>query len=404
MALVHMQDMLRHAYDNAYAVGSFNILSLDFLEGILRAAERVRAPVILGLSEPHFSRYDVRMLIPAVEAAAQQAEVPVAIHFDHCSSFDKVKEAIALGCNGVMIDASHSPLDENLKLTRQVVEMAHACGVPVEAELGYVPEADEEPGQSEALSFTTVDIARGFVQHTSVDFLAVSIGTVHGRFKGKPRLDYQRLRHINEVLGIPLVIHGGSGLSEDQYHRLVTGGVAKINYHTSLSETAAKSIHKLSGSAQGYAELTGGVREAISAEAEQCMRQWGSAGRAAEVLSRCRAWAPAEQLTLFDVARADIADVQMVLARGRRLLGNIPGVRQVKAAQAVAEGEKYRFLWRLVFASAEAQAAVIAHPDYRDFTQRLLPTISDDRITILYRQLETIPLSGEGLAMVGNWG
>ncbi len=227
---------------------------------------------------------------------------------------------------------------------------------------------------------------------------------MHGRLKGKPRLDYQRLRHINEVLGIPLVIHGGSGLSEDQYHRLVTGGVAKINYHTSLSETAANSIRSLSKSAQDYAELTAGVRESIRTEAEQCMRMWGSAGRAAEVLSRCRSWAPAEQLTLFDVAKADIADVQMVLGRGRRLLGGIPGVRQVQAAHAVADDEKYRFLWRLTLASAEAQAAVIAHPDYRNFTQRLLPTICDDRITILYRQLETFPLSGEGMAMVGNWG
>ncbi len=404
MALVHMQDMLRHAYDNAYAVGSFNILSLDFLEGVLQAAERARAPVIIGLSEPHFSHYDVRMLMPAVEAAAQQAEVPVAIHFDHGSSAGEVQKAMALGCNGVMIDASHSALEENLKLTRQVVEMAHACGVPVEAELGYVPAADSEESQNEALSFTTVDMARGFVRHTGVDFLAVSIGTVHGRLKGKPRLDYQRLRHINEVLGIPLVIHGGSGLSEDQYHRLVTGGVAKINYHTSLSETAANSIRSLSKSAQDYAELTAGVRESIRTEAEQCMRMWGSAGRAAEVLSRCRSWAPAEQLTLFDVAKADIADVQMVLGRGRRLLGGIPGVRQVQAAHAVADDEKYRFLWRLTLASAEAQAAVIAHPDYRNFTQRLLPTICDDRITILYRQLETFPLSGEGMAMVGNWG
>lgn len=404
MALVHMQDMLRHAYDNAYAVGSFNILSLDFLEGILQAAERARAPVILGLSEPHFSRYDVRLLMPALEAAAKQAEVPVAIHFDHGSSVDKVQEAISLGFNGVMIDASHSALEENLKLTRQVVEMAHACGVPVEAELGYVPEAESEESHAESLSFTTVDMARGFVRHTGIDFLAVSIGTVHGSFKGKPRLDYQRLRHINEVLGIPLVIHGGSGLSEDQYHRLVTGGVAKINYHTSLSETAAHSIRSLSKSAQGYAELTSGVREAISTEAEQCMRKWGSAGRAAEVLSRCRSWVPAEQLTLFNVTMADIAEVQMVLSRGRRLLSGIPGVREVSAGHVTADGAKYRFLWRVVLAHGDAQEAFSNHPNYRDFIQRLLPSISDDRVKAFYHQLDTIPLTGDGLLMAGNWG
>ncbi len=401
MALVHMQDMLRHAYDNAYAVGSFNILSLDFLEGILRAAERARAPVILGLSEPHFSRYDARLLMPAMELAAQQAEVPVAIHFDHGSSAERVQEAIRLGCNGVMIDASHSALEDNLKLTREVVEMAHACGVPVEAELGYVPEADDEG--AEALSFTTVDQARGFVRHTGADFLAVSVGTVHGRLKGKPRLDYQRLRHINEVLGIPLVIHGGSGLSEDQYHRLITSGVAKINYHTSLSESAANSIRAQSKSARGYAELTVDVRETIAGEAEQCLRQWGSAGRAAEVLSRCRAWAPAEQLTLFNVEMADIADVQMVLSRGRRLLGAIPGVREVSAGHAMSEGAKYRFLWRVVLAHAEAQAAFCVHPNSRDFSHRLLPTLSDDKVTALYHQLTTLPLGVDGMLKVGSW-
>jgi len=397
-----MQDMLRHAYDNGYAVGSFNLLSLDFLEGILQAAERARAPVILGLSEPHFSRYDIRVLLPAVEAAAKRVEVPVAIHFDHGSDLEGVQQAIGLGCNGVMIDASLSPLEENLKLTRQVVALAHACGVPVEAELGYVPEADSQ--DADALSFTTVDQARGFVRHTGVDFLAISIGTVHGRLKGKPRLDYQRLRLINEALGIPLVIHGGSGLSEDQYHRLITGGVAKINYHTTLSENAARSIRERGKSARGYAEMTAGVREAISAEAEQCMRQWGSAGRAAEVLSRCRAWAPAEQLTLFNVEMADTADVQMVLRRGRRLLGAIPGVREVSVGHAAAEGSRYRFLWRVVLAHADAAEAFIGHPNYRDFSHRLLSAISDDRVVTLYQSLDTVELDSEGMLKVGNWG
>lgn len=404
MALVHMQDMLRHAYDNGYAVGSFDILSLDFLEGVLHAAERTRAPVILGLAEPHFSRYDIRLLMPAVEAAARQAEVPVAIHFDHGASLGKVQEAIGLGCNGVMIDASHSALEENLKLTREVVSMAHGCGVPVEAELGYIPEAGADAVQAEALSFTTVDQARGFVRHTGVDFLAVSIGTVHGRLKGKPRLDYQRLRHINEVLGIPLVIHGGSGLSEDQYHRLISGGVAKINYHTSLSENAATSIRAQGKSVRGYAELTGGVREAVSAEVEQCLRKWGSAGRAAEVLSRCRDWAPAEQLTLFNVEMGDIADVQMLLSRGRLQLGGIPGVREVSAGRVSSEGQKYRFLWRVLLAHADAAAAFTSHPNYRDFSRRLLAMIGDDRITAFYHQLDTLPLGGDGMLMAGNWG
>jgi fructose-bisphosphate aldolase class II len=396
-----MQDMLRHAHDNAYAVGSFNLLSLEFLDGVLSAAERARAPVILGLSEPHFSHYDIHTMLPAVEAAARRAEAPVAIHFDHGSTLDNVQRAIGLGCNGVMIDASHRPLDENLKVTRQVVETAHACGVPVEAELGYVPEAGGE--SSDALSFTTVDEARGFVRHTGVDFLAVSVGTVHGRLKGKPRLDYQRLRHINEAVGIPLVVHGGSGLGEDQYHRLISGGVAKINYHTSLSESAVKSIAERSKSAMGYAELTGGVRDAISAEVERCMRQWGSAGRAAEVISRCRGWAPAEQLTLFNIDMADIDDVRMVLSRGRRLLSDIPAVREVSAGYAAADDAKYRFQWRVLLVHAEAAEAYSAHPNYRDFNHRLLSSISSDKPSTLYQSIDTADLGEEGALKAVNW-
>jgi fructose-bisphosphate aldolase class II len=397
-----MKDMLRHAYENAYAVGSFNILSLDFLEGVLQAAERARAPVIIGLSEPHFSRYDIHLLMPAVEAAARRAEVPVAIHFDHGSSLPGAREAIALGCNGVMIDASHSPLDENLKLTRQVVEMAHACGVPVEAELGYVPEADSE--EAGALSFTTVDQARGFVRHTGVDFLAVSIGTAHGHLKGKARLDYQRLRQINEAVGVPLVVHGGSGLSEDQYHRLITGGVAKINYHTSLSDNAMKSIRSMGKNADSYAGMTAGVREVIAAEVEQCMRQWGSAGRAAEVISRCRGWATAAQITLFNIEMADISDVQMVLNRGRRLLSEIPGVREVSAGHCTAEESKYRFIWRVMLASPEVAEGYTAHQNYRDFSHRLLSSISSDKQTFLFHGLETLPLAGEAIPQAASWG
>ena len=388
MALVHTQDMLQHAYENAYAVGSFNIVDLNFLQGVVAAAEAVRAPVILGLSEPHFAHYDPRLLMAAMERAAQEAEVPVALHFDHGSDSESVRQAIALGCNSVMIDASHRPLEGNLKMTRQVVELAHACGVPVEAELGYIPEANGK--SNETLSFTTVDQARGFMRHTGADFLAVSIGTVHGMLKGKPKLDYQRLRQINEALGIPLVIHGGSGLSEDQYHRLISGGVAKINYHSALSAMAAKAILAQRQAADDYTVLTGGVVETIRQETEQCLRRWGSAGRAAEVLARCRPWAPSEQLLLFNLDNGrDIADVQLLLRRGRDLLGAIPGVREVSGAQVSNEGAAYQFLWRVVLAHAEAAESLTRHAHYRDFSQRLLSGVARE-----FHGLRCQPLQG----------
>jgi len=151
MALVNMCDMLYHAYRNSYAVGAFDLVSLDFLEGIMTAAERSHSPVILSLAESHFDYFDFELIMPAVEAAARRAHVPVAIHLDHGASLDSAVQGINLGCNGVMVDASHHALSDNMQITRSVVDMAHACGIPVEGELGYVPgvegeDAERHPG------------------------------------------------------------------------------------------------------------------------------------------------------------------------------------------------------------------------------------------------------------------
>lgn len=223
--------------------------------------------------------------MPAVETAARRASVPVAIHLDHGASFESAVRAINFGCNGVMVDTSHESLSDNIQRTRTVVEMAHACGVPVEGELGYVPgvegeDAERHPGE---VVCTIPAEARAYVERTGVDFLAVSIGTVHGRMKGKPKLDYQRLKQINEALVIPLVIHGGTGLSDDQFRRLISNGVAKINYYTALSDLAAKTIRKntKTENASGYTGLVNNILSAITVEVKRCMRLWGSAGRGA---------------------------------------------------------------------------------------------------------------------------
>ena len=241
MPLVDMGDMLRHAYTHRYAVGAFDLVSLDFLGAIIDAAEACEAPVILSLAESHFAYFDMELLMPAVEAAARRSRVPVAIHLDHGASLNSAVRAIGLGCNGVMVDTSSLPLRENAACSAEVVRMAHECGVTVEGELGYVPgvegeDAERHPGD---LVYTTVEEARDYVALTGVDCLAVSIGTVHGHMRGTPELDFERLAAINEALRIPLVIHGGTGLSEVQFRRLIEHGVAKINYYTALSEAAA---------------------------------------------------------------------------------------------------------------------------------------------------------------------
>ncbi len=394
MPLVDMKDMLQHAYDHGYAVGAFDLVSLEFLEGILAAAERARAPVILSLAESHFAYYDFDLIMPAVEAAAKRASVPVAIHLDHGASLESAIHAIKLGCNGVMVDASHTDFSENIRITKTVVETAHACGLPVEGELGYVPgvegeDAERHPGE---VAYTTLAEARAYVERTCVDFLAVSIGTVHGHMKGKPKLDYQRLKQINEALAIPLVIHGGSGLSDDQFRRLITNGVAKINYYTALADVAGASlrVNAKAGRTSGYTGLMKDVKQVVSAEVESRMRLWGSAGRAAEVLSRCRKVSPVEHLIIYNVEGVDETRIEMMMAEGRQMLGAIPGVREVITGRALQENERYRYTWLVRFCHPAVIDSYREHPDHVAFAEKIFRPLAGERISIDFKIVETV--------------
>jgi fructose-bisphosphate aldolase class II len=388
-----MKEMLRHAHNNAYAVGAFDLINLDFLQGILSAAERCSAPVILSLAESHFDYFDFDLLMPAVEKAARKASVPVAIHLDHGESLQSAVKAVNCGCNGIMVDASQTPLDDNIKATRAVVEMAHGCGIPVEGELGYVPgvegeDAERHPGE---VVYTSVDQARAYVEQTGIDCLAVSIGTVHGRMKGEPKLDFERLRDINEALGIPLVIHGGTGLSDDQFRQLITHGVAKINYYTALSDAAGSAIRKNAGSVQGgsYTRLTLGVQAAISQEVERCIRLWGSAGRAAEVLAQCTPWLPVEHLIIYNVEGLDEAGVKSMMAQGRQVLAKIPGVREVVTGQAIKQDAAYLYTWLVQFCHPAVIDSYRDHPDHVAFADQLFRPVAGERISIDYEWIES---------------
>ncbi len=381
MALVQMQDMLRHAYDNQYAVGAFDVVSLELLQGVINAAEKCRAPVILGLAEPHLEHCDIELLAPAVEAAARRSSVPVAIHYDHGSGVEGAINGIRHGCNGVMIDASHLPLQENIERTKAVVKMAHGCGVPVEAELGYIPDSADE------LIFTSVEEARGFVRLTGVDFLAVSIGTAHGRLNGKPRLDYQRLRQINEALQIPLVLHGSSGLSDDQFRRLIANGIAKVNHFTAITDHAAAQLRSNARDKDdGYLKLFSGVREGVEQDADRLMRVWGSAGRAAEVLEQCRPWQGGEYLLMFNLAGADAEEEAMIMRRGSHLLSQIPGVREVVVGEAYKDSALPRYCWQLRLTSVEVSEVIKQHPEFLNFTRRYLRDEATQMSSASYRQ------------------
>lgn len=393
MPLVHLVDMVNHAHRHNYAVGAFGVGNQDFLEGVMLAAEKNRAPVILNLIESHYGGHDFNMLVQAVVSAARRAAVPVAINFDHGSSLAAAENAISAGCNGVMVDTSALPFSENLRQTRDIVAMAHACGVTVEGELGYVPgvegeSAEEHPGE---LAYTSVSEAKAFVERTGVDCLAVSVGTVHGHMKGAPKLDYNRLSKIREAVDVPLVIHGGTGLSDDQYRKLISNGVAKINYYTGLADVAGQRIRKnaatdLSG---GYSALLDGVRDVVCEEAERCIRIWGSGGRAAEVLAQCRPWQEVEHVVLYNAA-SDLSDsdVAAIMREGRESMKVIPGVRNIRIGRALQQGGKYHYCWLITLASQSAIEIYQNHPAQQNFAHREFLSVATDRITLDFEEIE----------------
>ncbi len=388
MPLVNMNDMLKHAYNNHYAVGAFDLVSLDFLQGIMQAAEELQAPVILSLAESHFEYFDFELLIPAVEVAAKRASIPVAIHFDHGHSFASAVKSINLGCNSIMIDSSNVALDKNIELTKDVVTMAHSCGINVEGELGYVPgvegeDAEHHPGE---IRYTTVEEAEIYVQKTNIDYLAVSIGTVHGRMQGTPNLNFDRLQQINEKLGIPLVIHGGTGLDDKQFKELIKNGVAKINYYTALSDAAAQQISN-NGQALSYTDRIKDVDSSIANEVMRCIKLWGSDGRATEVLASCEPWQSVEHLIIYNVQGLDRNSTKEMIAEGHKILSSIPGVRKIFVGEAVKKDDEYQYTWLVHFCHSAVIDSYRNHPDHVAFANNLFRPVAGNRVSIDYLEL-----------------
>ena len=389
MPLVNMKDMLSHAYEHQYAVAAFDVVSLDFIAGIIAAAEAKQAPVIISLAESHFEYFDFELLMAAVEKAALRTNVPVAIHLDHGESFESAVRGINLGCTGVMVDASNLPLQENIKQTRAVVDMAHGCGIPVEGELGYVPgvegeDAERHPGE---VVYTTVADAKTYVDATGIDFLAVSIGTVHGRMKGEPKLDFERLAEINQALQIPIVIHGGTGLSEEQFHQLIKNGVTKINYYTALADAAGHCIGNNAAATgpAGYTTLVKGISDAIQQEAQRCIELWGSTGKAQALLSSCRPTLPVEHVILYNIRDLDANGIMDMMTEGKRVLSEIPGVREVFTGNVVQEEGSYRHCWVVRFTDRSVIDSYRVHPDHQHFADtHFRPYAADGRISLDY--------------------
>ena len=233
MALVTSKELLSDAQKNGYAVGAFNVENMEMVQAVIAAAEELRSPVIMQTTPSTLKYADAEYFYANVAAAAKKATVPVVMHLDHGSSFELAMKAFRAGYTSIMIDGSHSVLEENIAITKAVVDACHAAGVPVEAELGKVggKEDDLDGGSG---GFTDPEEAVRFVEETGVDFLAVAIGTAHGVYKGIPKLDVERLSQIRELVSIPLVLHGTSGIPDEDVQECIRRGICKVNYATDL--------------------------------------------------------------------------------------------------------------------------------------------------------------------------
>lgn len=383
MPLVDLKDVLRHARANGYAVGAYDAVDSNFVAAILAGAEVACAPVILSFAESHFAHYDFTALMATAEAAAKRATVPVALFLDHGSGMESAVAAIRAGCNGVMVDASHLAFDANVAATRAVADMAHALGVPVEGELGYVPgvegeDATRHPGE---LCLTSPQEAAFYVDATGADFLAVSVGTVHGRLRGEPRLDLDRLAQIAEAVAVPLVIHGGTGLSDEQFQALIARGVAKINYYTALSDLAAAAAsNALADVESGYTAAIDAVREAVAEEVTRTCAVFGAAGRADELLGRCQPWRTVEHVIQFNWSAAASGHEAAFETEGREMLARVPGVREVAVGTALDADARYRRAWLIRLASPAAVAAYMADASHLDYADRVFRPHAVDRV------------------------
>ncbi|AEG61353.1 class II fructose-bisphosphate aldolase [Desulforamulus ruminis] len=245
MTLVNLNNMLKHAMDHGYAVGSFNMVDVNSLEAILRGAVQLRSPVIVSVAEIHFPYVDIEKLAFLMRTLTQDAPVPVALHLDHGQSLSAIMRAMQSGFTSVMFDGSQLPLQENILRTAEIVRFAHAAGVSVEAELGHVGGAEGQLENDEDDSLFTDPLEAGlFVRQTGVDALAVAIGSAHGVYKKQPQLDFARLERIKEQTNIPLVLHGGSGIPDEDIRQSIRRGICKINVYTELSQGANQAVHQ----------------------------------------------------------------------------------------------------------------------------------------------------------------
>ncbi|MFC1552450.1 ketose-bisphosphate aldolase [Candidatus Latescibacterota bacterium] len=240
--LVNLNEVLIPARKGKYCIGAFNIYNLEIASAVYHAAVELNMPVIFAFGERYIHVANLDVIAAIVKEFAGSTKIPMVLHLDHCKSIDVIYRAVQAGFTSVMFDGSNLSFDENLTATKKMVEFTHAVDVTVEAELGSVP--FDHAGAIPEEYLTKADEAEKFVNETGVDALAVAIGSAHGEYKGKPTIYHDRLKEIARALSLPLVLHGGSGIPEEDVLAAIGGGIAKINVNTEISKVA---VNKLQG-------------------------------------------------------------------------------------------------------------------------------------------------------------
>ena len=246
MPHVSSKEILSEARKRKYGTPGLVGANLEMVTGQIAAAEERRSPLIIVFNQELTPKIPMELGMPMIVNAAERAAVPVATILDHGQSIESIVRAIRFGFSSVMFDGSDLPYHENVERTKEVVEIAHAAGVCVEAELGSIVDsaADPEDNGAEAV-FTDPDMAADFVDKTGIDALAISFGNVHGVYKGKPNLDLERVRRIRSMVDAPLVMHGGSGLAESDYKKIVESGISKVCYYTTMARGVSGDLRKM---------------------------------------------------------------------------------------------------------------------------------------------------------------
>ena len=284
--LVNLNEALIPAQKGKYAVGLFNAVNLELARGIIEAAEKTRSPVIMGTAEVLLPFGPLEELSWFLVPMAKRASVPVVIHYDHGLTAEKCIEALRLGFSSIMYDCSTDSYEDNVRKTKEMAYIAHCFGATIEAELGHIGDTESSVEGTHRLDdpakyYTDPKQAKDFVDRTGVDALAIAVGTAHGHYKFKPKLDFDRIAKIASLVSIPLVLHGGSGLSDEDFRTAILRGICKVNIFTDINTAGASAIASLLKEGKmALTDLIPGEVSAIELSVTEKMKLFGSTGKA----------------------------------------------------------------------------------------------------------------------------